>query len=74
MAVSFGVFGVFSILWLFWTMLKISWKNRGSPTGYLVFSICIVIFLGGIFDTLIINSGTSLLLPLGYGLLNHLDA
>ncbi|MCF6247895.1 MAG: O-antigen ligase family protein [Desulfobacula sp.] len=74
MGVSFGIVGIISCLWLFWTMLKISWVNRGSPAGYFVFSICIVIFLGGVFDTLIINSGTSLLLPMGYGLLNHLDA
>ncbi|MDM8539147.1 hypothetical protein QUF70_20530, partial [Desulfobacterales bacterium HSG17] len=72
MAVSFGMVGVIICLWLFWKMFIISWHNRGSPLGYFIFSICIVIFLGGLFDTLILNSGTSLLLPMGFGLLNHL--
>jgi len=73
MGVSFGIIGIFCCLWLFGEMFVISWKNRGSPLGYFVFSICVVIFLGGFFDTLILNSGTTLLLPMGYGLLNHLE-
>ncbi len=73
MAVSFGILGTVACLWMFGTMVFMAWKNRGSPLGYLIFSIGIVIFLGGFFDTLIINSGTSLLLPMGYGLLNHLE-
>lgn len=72
MTVSFGVLGLVAVLWLFGTMFVIAWKKRSSPIGYLVLSICSVIFLGGIFDTLIINAGTCLLLPMGYGMLNHL--
>lgn len=73
MGVSFGIVGIVCCLWLFGKMVSISWANRGSPLGYFVFSICVVIFLGGFFDTLILNSGTSLLLPMGYGLLNHIE-
>ncbi len=73
MGVSFGLVGIICCLWLFWKMFAISWANRGSPLGYLILSICVVVFLGGFFDTLILNSGTSLLLPMGYGLLNHLE-
>lgn len=73
MTVSFGMIGTIVYLWLFFKMFIISWKNRDSLLGYFVFSCCIVIFLGGMFDTLILNSGTALLLPMGYGMLNHLD-
>lgn len=74
MEVSFGLLGLASFFWLFGTMFLMSYRKKDDPIGYLVFSICIVIFLGGFFDTLIINSGTSLLLPMGYGLLNHLES
>ncbi|MBU1196131.1 MAG: hypothetical protein KKE62_00710 [Proteobacteria bacterium] len=74
MQVSFGILGTLSFFWLFGTMFWISYKNKDTPSGFFAFSICMVIFLGGFFDTLIINAGTSLLLPMGYGILNHLDA
>jgi O-antigen ligase len=74
MQVSFGILGLISFFWLFGKMFFISYRNRDKPLGYLLFSICLVIFWGGFFDTLIINSGTSLLLPMGYGMLKHRDA
>lgn len=72
MGVSFGIIGFFSCLWLFWTMFRISWQSRGDPLGYFIASICIVLFISGFFDTQILNTGTLILLSLGYGLLNHL--
>ena len=73
MAVSFGIFGIFACLWLFWKMFKVAWNEREKPLGYLVLSICMVIFLGGFFDTHILNTGTALLFAMGYGFLSHLD-
>jgi O-antigen ligase len=73
MAVSFGIFGIFACLWLFWKMFKVAWNEREKPLGYLVLSICMVIFLGGFFDTHILNTGTAVLFTIGYGFLSHLD-
>jgi O-antigen ligase len=72
MGTSFGIFGVAACFWLFWKMFKISWQSRKSALGYFVFSTCIVFFLGGMFDTQILNTGTLVFLSLTYGLLNHL--
>jgi len=72
MGASYGIFGIVSCFWLFWKMFKISWRSRKTALGYFVFSTCIVLFLGGMFDTQILNTGTLLFLSLTYGLLNHL--
>ncbi|MCG8639759.1 MAG: O-antigen ligase family protein [Desulfobacterales bacterium] len=72
MWVSFGIAGLAACLWLFWTMLKLSWKSRESAVGFFVLSSCIVMFMGGMFDTSILNTGTLLFLTLSYGLLHHL--
>ncbi len=73
MGVSFGFLGIFSYLWMIFLMLKNSWLKRGSPAGFFTFSIGLVIFLGGFFDTHILNTGTLILYILGYGLLFHID-
>ncbi len=72
MGTSFGVIGILVCLWLFWEMLKRSWQFRQGKTGYFVFSVTLVLFLGGLFDTQILNTCTLLLLTLTYGFLNHL--
>ncbi|MCP4024146.1 MAG: O-antigen ligase family protein [Desulfobacteraceae bacterium] len=73
MGVSFGLFGILACLWLFWTLFIRSWKHRATPLGYFIMSICLVLFFGGVFDTHILNTGTLLLLAMGYGLLNCLE-
>jgi len=73
MGTSFGVFGIAACLWLFWKMFTLSWRSRKTALGYFVFSTCSVLFLGGMFDTQILNTGTLLLLSLTYGLMNHLN-
>ncbi len=72
MGVSFGIFGVAACFWLFWKMFRRSWLYRKTALGYFVFSTCSVLFLGGMFDTQILNTGTLLFLSLTYGLMNHL--
>ncbi len=73
MGVSFGIIGIFSCFWLFWNMFARSWRFRETPVGYFVFSTCLVLFLGGMFDTQILNTGTLLLLSITYGFLHQLD-
>ncbi|MCP4720937.1 MAG: O-antigen ligase family protein, partial [Desulfobacteraceae bacterium] len=73
MGVSFGMIGFISCFWLFWNMFARSWRFRETPVGYFVFSTCLVLFLGGMFDTQILNTGTLLLLSITYGFLHQLD-
>ena len=73
MGVSFGIVGIFSCLWLFWKMFIISWQTRKTPLGYFVLCTCLVLFLGGMFDTQLLNTGTLLMLSMVYGFLNQLD-
>lgn len=72
MGVSFGFFGVAACFWFFWKMFKTSWDYRKSALGYFICSTCIVLFLGGMFDTQILNTGTLLFLSMSYGMLNNL--
>jgi O-Antigen ligase len=72
MGASFGILGIAACFWLFWKMLKLSWRSRETAQGYFVFSACSVLFLGGMFDTQILNTGPLLFLSLSYGFLNHL--
>lgn len=73
MGVSYGIFGIAACLWLFWKMFKMSWRSRETALGYFIFSTCMVLFLGGMFDTQILNTGTLLFLSLTYGMMNHLS-
>ncbi|MBA3011446.1 MAG: O-antigen ligase family protein [Proteobacteria bacterium] len=73
MGVSFGIAGIIAFFWLFWNMLSRSWRSRENPLGYFVFSTGLVLFLGGMFDTQILNTGTLLMLAMSYGFLAHLD-
>jgi O-antigen ligase len=72
MGASFGIVGIFSCLWLFGTMLIVSWRARQTPLGYFILSSCLVLFLGGMFDTQILNTGTLLMLVITYGFLHQL--
>ena len=73
MGVSYGVFGLAACFWLFWKMFKLSWRARETGLGYFVFSSCLVFFLGGMFDTQVLNTGTLLFLTLTYGMMNHFE-
>lgn len=68
---SYGLIGLLSCFWLFWSMFALSWARRDTALGYFVFSSCIVLFLGGFFDSQILNTGTLLFLSLVYGGLHH---
>jgi len=72
MGTSYGIIGIAACCWLFWEMFKRSWQSRNTALGFFIFSSCSVLFLSGMFDTQILNTGTLLFLSLTYGLLNHL--
>jgi len=44
MAVSFGLIGVFAILWFFWEIIKNAWSERDTPLGFFILSTALVIF------------------------------
>jgi len=73
MGTSYGIFGIAVCLWLFWEMFRRSWRARKTGMGYFIFSSCAVLFLSGMFDTQILNTGTLLFLSLAYGLLNQIN-
>lgn len=71
-AVSYGIIGLFVFGWLFWILLKMSWQNRASPLGFFVFAASLVILVGGLTDTHILDAGGASLLALTTGLLSAL--
>ena len=73
MAVSFGLIGVFAILWFFWEIIKNAWRERDTPLGFFILSTALVIFFGGLVDTYIKDAGTLILLAVVTGLQNGLQ-
>ena len=70
MAVSFGLIGIFALVWFFWEMIRNAWEERNTPLGYFVLSTALVIIVSGFVDTQIMDSATALLLSLATGLQN----
>ena len=71
-AVSFGIVGLFVFGWFFWVLLRGGWKHRKSPAGFFIFSAGLVILVGGIVDTPLLNGDSSFLLAVVTGLLSAL--
>jgi O-antigen ligase len=71
-AVSFGIVGLLVYGWFFWVLLKGGWRNRKSPLGFFVLSSGLVILVGGIVDTPLLNGDSSFLLAVVTGLLSAL--
>jgi len=72
MWVSYGLFGLVACFWLFWRIFQLSWHSRNTALGFFIFFTSLVLFISGMFDTQILNTGPLLLLSLTYGMLNHL--
>lgn len=68
MAVSFGIPGVLALGWFFWVLLERGWRNRRDPLGYFILSSGLVILIGGLTDTHIIDAGPAFLLAVVTGL------
>jgi O-antigen ligase len=70
--VSFGIVGLLVFGWFFWILLRGGWKHRKSPLGFFIFSSGLVILVGGIVDTPLLNGDSSFLLAAVTGLLSAL--
>ncbi len=67
MAVSYGIVGVVVFIWFFWVLLKNGWQNRGSVPGFFILSSGLVILVGGLTDTHILDAGGIFLLAVTTG-------
>ena len=67
MAVSFGLVGVAVLFWLFIEIIKNAWKNRKTPLGYFLLSTSLVIFISGVFNSQILDTGTLFIFALSAG-------
>jgi len=72
MAASFGILGLFVFGWLFWILLKAGWQHRHSLTGFFILASSLVILIGGLTDTHILDAGGLFLLALTTGLMSVL--
>lgn len=68
MATSFGVIGVFSILWLFFVFLRKGWKYRKNIQGYSMLMFGIILIIGSMTDTQILSRITGILFALFMGM------
>ena len=71
-AVSFGLLGLSIYAWFFWIMLKSAWKHKRNPVGFFVLSSTLVILVGGLVDTHILDAGGAFLLAVTTGLVSML--
>lgn len=71
-AASFGTVGLLVFGWFFWVLLKGGWKHRKSPVGFFILSSGLVILVGGMVDTPLLNADSSFLLAVTTGLLSAL--
>ena len=72
MAVSFGIPGIIVILWLFYAILKKGWDKRFTLLGFCTIAYALVLIIGSLTDTQILQVHTGTLfaifmgLPLGF--------
>ncbi|MEW6664798.1 MAG: O-antigen ligase family protein [Thermodesulfobacteriota bacterium] len=71
-ASSFGMIGLVVFGWLFWILLRTGWRNRDQAMGFFVLASSLVLLLGGITDTHILDSGGAFLLSMTTGLSSSL--
>jgi O-antigen ligase len=56
-AVSYGILGLLVFGWLFWVLLKIAWNNKRHIFGSFVLFSVLVILVGGLVDTPLLDAG-----------------
>ena len=72
MGICFGIPGLLTVAWIFITLFRRAFRERRTDTGFFLLSAASVLFLGGLFDTQVLNTGPLLLFALSYGMLHHL--
>lgn len=68
MAASYGLVGIAAFIWLFFSIIKNSWKERHNVTGYFVFSTSLVILINGLVNAQILDAGATFLMAYAVGL------
>lgn len=68
-AASYGLIGIVLYGWLFYVLLRDSWRARDKVEGWLPFSFLLVILVGSLTDTQLLSPSTGILLGLVAGLL-----
>ena len=72
MAVSFGIWGLIVLVWLFYILIKTSWHYKDTAEGFFIFSYSLVILIGSLTDTQILSCATGIMLSLITGLQSFL--
>ena len=72
MAVSWGIVGILVWGWFFWVLLRAGWQHRDHIFGFFILSSVLVIMVGGMSNTHLLDSGGAFLLALTTGLASAL--
>ncbi|MDA8168948.1 MAG: O-antigen ligase family protein [Nitrospiraceae bacterium] len=73
MTASFGIFGLASIMWLFYVFLRKGWRARRSVAGFSVLAYGIILLIGSMTDTQILSIATAKLFSVLMGLETEID-
>jgi len=68
MAVSYGIVGLASFIWLLAVFIKRGWKSRDTIEGFSVLSFGIVLIIGSMTDTQILSFATGMMFALLTGI------
>lgn len=71
-AASYGVLGLLVFGWFFWVVFKAGWRNRHRPVGFFILSSVLVLLVGGLTNTHILDAGGLFLLSVTTGLVSAL--
>jgi len=71
-AVSYGLLGITVFGWFFWVLLKAGWQHKDHIHGFFILSSVLVILVGGLTNTHILDSGGAFLLAVTTGLASTL--
>lgn len=68
MAANFGIVGVILLCWIFFVFLEKGWKHRDNLIGFSILSFGLVVLIGSLTDTQILQVHTGLLFAFLMGL------
>ena len=68
MAANFGIVGIASLCWVFYVLLLEGWRQREAIAGFSLLSFTLVVIIGSLTDTQIIELHTAILLALITGI------
>jgi O-antigen ligase len=73
MAVSYGIFGLISIFWLLFVFLRRGWIHRDKLVGFAILLFGMILVIGSLTDTQIIQVHTAMVFAILTGLQKTLD-